>query len=145
MRFKGRVWKDRRLWLIEVPILDAMTQGSTRKEAYEMIVDLIITMANKPEFKVSVVPGKSGTFEVTSDDSKTLVALLLRRQRIKNGLSLAEMAKRLGAKSRNSYARYEQGTSVPTVEKLDELLKTVSPHNDFVLVQAGSDLSTINE
>jgi len=40
----------------------------------------------------------------------------------------------LGAKSRNAYARYEQGRSVPTVEKLDKLLQAVSGGRDFVLL-----------
>ena len=60
-------------------------------------------------------------------------AFLLRRERSKAGLSLAEMAKRLGAKSLNAYARYEQGRTVPTVPKLSELLSAVSPGKDFVL------------
>ena len=61
---------------------------------------------------------------------------LLHRQRTKHGLSLAEVAERLGAKSLNTYARYEQGKSVPTVEKFNQLLSAVSPEMDFVLVES---------
>jgi hypothetical protein len=43
---------------------------------------------------------------------------------------------RLGAKSRNAYARYKRGTSVPTVEKLSELLHAVAPGQDIVLRQS---------
>jgi len=43
------------------------------------------------------------------------------------------MAERLGATSRNAYARYERGEVVPTVEKLDALLKATSPNGDFVI------------
>jgi transcriptional regulator with XRE-family HTH domain len=53
------------------------------------------------------------------------VAVLLRRARARSGLSLAEVSRRLGHSSRNSYARYEQGRAVPTVEKLAELLGAV--------------------
>jgi transcriptional regulator with XRE-family HTH domain len=63
---------------------------------------------------------------------KTLVALLLRRQREKRGISLAEAAKRLEQKSRNAYARYEQGQTVPTVEKLEKLLKAIAPDQELV-------------
>ena len=73
------------------------------------------------------------TFEVSASDMRPLVSLLLRRQRERSGLSLADAAARLGAKSRNAYARYERGTSLPTVEKLDALLHAVSPERDFVL------------
>ena len=87
MRVQGRVFKDGKFWLAEVPILDAMTQGFTR-------------------------------------------AL--------SGLSLAEAAERLGAKSRNAYARYERGDSSPTLEKLSELMAAVSPSEDFVLQRIAS-------
>ena len=49
---------------------------------------------------------------------------------------LADVAERLGAKSRNAYARYEQGESVPTADKLMELLVALDPGRDFVLSEA---------
>ena len=136
MRFHGKMYKDEKFWLAEVPILDAMTQGRTRKEAFNMVKDLLETLANRPGFVVEVRPGRQGDFEVSSSDTRGMVSLLLRRQRERSGLSLAEAAARLGAKSRNAYARYERGTSVPTIEKLTELLQAVSPGQDFVLQQS---------
>jgi hypothetical protein len=133
MRFQGRVYKEGKFWLAEVPILDAMTQGRTQKEALAMVQDLLETLANRPGFSVEVHPGRQGTFEVSAADTRGLISLLLRRQRERSGLSLAEVAARLGAKSRNAYARYERGVSAPTVEKLAELLQAVSPGQDVVL------------
>ena len=133
MRFSGRVHEDGGFWLAEVPVLDAMTQGRTREEALSMAEDLLESLANRPGFSVRVHPGKGDDFEVSSPDTRGLVSLLLRRQRERSGLSLAEAADRLGAKSRNAYARYERGTSTPTLEKLSELLRAVSPDCDFVL------------
>jgi transcriptional regulator with XRE-family HTH domain len=51
-------------------------------------------------------------------------------------LSLSEVARRLGVTSINTYARYEQGRSVPTVQKLSQLFAAVSPERDFVLVES---------
>ncbi|MBT7864676.1 MAG: helix-turn-helix transcriptional regulator [Gemmatimonadetes bacterium] len=136
MRFQGRVFKDGKHWLAEIPILDTMTQGYTRKEALVMVEDLVETLANRSGFSVDVHPGHKGEFEVSSTDTRTMTSLLLRRQRERSGLSLAEVAQRLGAKSRNTYARYERGTSAPTLEKLNELLAAVSPDRDFVLHQS---------
>ena len=136
MRFQGNVYKDGRFWLAEIPILDTMTQGYTRKEALSMVEDLLETLVDRPGFAVEVHPGKQGNFEVSSIDTRSMTSLLLRRQRERSGLSLAEVAKRLGAKSRNTYARYERGTSAPTLEKLNELLQAVSPDRDFVLQQS---------
>lgn len=137
MRFQGKIYKDGKFWLAEIPILNTMTQGYTRKEAYVMVKDLLETLANRPGFSVKVHPGKQGNFEISSPDTRTMISLLLRRQREKSGLSLSEVTERLGAKSRNAYARYERGTSAPTLEKLEELLQAVSPERDFVLHQNG--------
>jgi predicted RNase H-like HicB family nuclease len=137
MRLHGKVYKDGKFWLAEVPILNAMTQGHTRTEALSMVKDLLETLVNHPEFAVEVHSGEHGEFEVSCTDMRRLIGLLLRRQRERSGLSLAEAAARLGAKSRNAYARYERGTSTPTVEKLSQLLQAVAPGQDFVLEQSG--------
>lgn len=136
MRLHGKVYQDGKFWLAEVPILNAMTQGRTRAEALAMAKDLLETLVNRPKFTVEVHPGQYGEFEVSSADIRSMIGLLLRRQRERSGLSLAEAAERLGAKSRNAYARYERGTSVPTVEKLSKLLQAVAPGQDFVLEQS---------
>lgn len=133
MRFEGRVFKSGRYWAIEVPILSVVTQGQTKKEAFEMIADAIEVLVNKPAFEVRVFPGKGEYFEVGASDEATLTAFLLRRERTKSGLTLAEVARRLGSKSLNTYARYEQGRSVPTVPKLSELLSALVSGKDFVL------------
>lgn len=142
MRFGGRMIKSGRYWAIEVPILGVFTQGRTKKEAYEMIADAIESLVNKEGFKVEVYPGKGEYFEVYSQDLPAMIAFLLRRQRVRHGLSLAEVADRLGGKSLNTYARYEQGKSVPTIEKFSQLLSAVSPERDFVLVESQNPLGT---
>jgi len=136
MRFYGHVYKEGKFWLAEVPMLDAMTQGHTRKEALAMVADLLETLVNRPGFSVQVHPGKHGAFEVSAAETRYLLSLLLRRQRERSGLSLAEAAARLGATSRNAYARYERGTSMPTLDKLTELLQAVTPGQDFVIQQS---------
>ncbi len=137
MRFEGRIWKDGEFWLIEVPALQAMTQGHTQREAYEMMKDLLETMANQPGFEATVYPLPGDELEVSANDVKVLVALLLRRQRERSGITLAEAAERLQQKSRNAYARYEQGQAVPTIEKLEELLRAIAPDQQLVWRLAG--------
>ena len=67
---------------------------------------------------------------------RALTAFLLRRARQRAGLSLAQIAECLGATSINAYARYEQGRSVPTIQKLSELFAAVMPHRDLVLAES---------
>ena len=135
MRLAGRIWKEGRHWLVEVPMLDALTQGRSRGEALRMLADLVATMSPTPELHVAVLPGAGEDLELGVADVAALVAILLRRQREKHGLSLSEVARRLGARSKTAYARYEQGRSVPTVEKLFELLAAVAPGDDFALMR----------
>ena len=59
--------------------------------------------------------------------------MLLRRQRECHGLTLSEVAERLGQSSRNAYARYEQGKAMPSVEKLEQLLTAIAPKQKLVL------------
>lgn len=133
MRFEGKVVRDGRFWIAEIPLLDAMTQGRTRKEALAMIGDWLETMVNRQGFTAEVHPRSAGEFEVSGTDAAAMTALLLRRRREASGASLREVASRLGASSRNAYARYERGDAVPTVDKLDALLKATSPGGDFVI------------
>lgn len=142
MRFQGTLVKDGRHWLAEVSLFDAMTQGRTRKEALEMVADWFATLVDRNDFQVEVVPTGKTSFLVGSSDTATMVSVLLQRQRQKSGLSLAAAAARLGAKSRNAYARYEQGVSVPTIGKLDELLRAVAPDREIVIHEIPAEYRT---
>lgn len=132
MRFEGRITKDGKFWLVEIPAFDALTQGRTKREAYEMAKDLIETMAGKPEFQVTIYPAGRDAFEIGANSIGTLLALLLKRQRERQGMTLSEAAERLGQTSKNAYARYEQGKAMPSVEKLEQLLKAVAPDQKIV-------------
>lgn len=132
MRFPGRIKKDGKFWLMEIPAFDAMTQGRTRREAFAMAEDLIETMAGTRGFRAVVYPTGRATFEIGANRIGVLLALLLRRQRELRGLTLADAAKKLGQRSKNAYARYEQGKTMPTVEKLEQLLKAIAPDQTIV-------------
>ena len=139
MRFSGRIFRSGRFWAIEVPILGVYTQGQSRRDAFEMIADAIEILVDQEGFTVQVYPGMGDYFEVGSSDQSGLIALLLRRARHRSGLTLAEVAERLGAKSLNGYARYEQGRAVPTITKLTELYAAVTPRGDFVLCECRAE------
>ena len=132
MRFEGRVGKDGRFWLAEIPAFDALTQGRTKRDALAMAKDLIETMAAVTGFEVTLYPSAGGSFEIEANRTGILLALLLRRQRERQGLTLAQVAQRLGQRSRNAYARYEQGRAMPTVEKLEQLLKAIAPEHRII-------------
>lgn len=120
--FSGKVWKDGKFWLVEIPALDVLTQGKSRKDALFMVKDAIEALVNEKGFRIKASAVVDGEFILSANDIAPLVALMLKRQRAKNGLSLADMQERLHTKSRNAYAQYEQGRSVPSVPKFMEFL-----------------------
>jgi hypothetical protein len=121
---------------IEVSILTVVSQGRTKKEAFEMIADAFKTLVHKPDFKIHLFPGKGEYFEIGASDESALTAFLLRRERAKSGMTLAEVARKLGSKSLNTYARCVQGRTAPAVPKLSELLSAVASRKDFVLTES---------
>ncbi|HUP63384.1 MAG TPA: helix-turn-helix domain-containing protein [Thermoanaerobaculia bacterium] len=137
MRFAGRLNRDGRWWLAEIPLLDALTQGRTRREALDMVKDWLETAVNRADFRATVHERGRTEFEVSGSDATSMIALLLRRRRAASGASLRDMATRLGATSRNAYARYERGEAAPSLEKLDALLKATAPGGDFVIREIG--------
>lgn len=135
MRFEGRVWKDKgnRFWLIEIPLLDVMTQGTSRENALRMLADAIEGLVDRKGFKVNVRIATRAEITVGANQEGLLIALMLKRQREAHQLTLMEVARRLKSKSPNAYARYEQGKSVPSVEKLNELMKAIDPGFEPIL------------
>ena len=125
MRFTGQLVKSGKWYAAEVPMLGIDTQGRTKAEAYAMVKDAIESLVDRKGFEATVYPGKGNYFEVGANDHAIWVAFLLRRQRFVHGMSLADVTKRLGLKSRNAYARYEQGRSVPSADKMLELLQAL--------------------
>ena len=98
-----------------------------------MVGDYIESAINQKDFKVFVRKLGANKLIIETNKDAYLVAFLLKRLRLRAGLSLADVAKQLGAKSRNAYAQYEQGRAVPTVTKLRELLDIISPKTSLIL------------
>lgn len=134
MEMEGKIWKDGKFWLVEIPALDAMTQGKTRKEALAMAEDLVIGMALMyfkdeigKDFAVTVIDYKKDVIGITVSDNKLLLALSLRRQREKSGSTVREASERLGSKSPNAYAQYERGKIGISLDKYEQLLMAANP------------------
>lgn len=140
MEIEGKIWKEGNWWLVEIPSLDAMSQAKTRKEALLMAKDLVKEMMKSyfeeeigRGFRVDVSDDRKNTIFVTTNETKLLMSLSLRRQREKSGSTIKEAAGRLGSKSPNSYAQYERGTTNITIEKFEALLFAANPSDQVRL------------
>ena len=96
------------------------------KEAIELVVDL-------EGFKVTIELAQNNNFFIVPNHIGPILAMILRQKRVDNGLSIREVADRLGQSSPNSYGRYETGKSIPTIEKFDELLAAIDPGSSSIL------------
>jgi len=118
--------------------LGAYGQGRTRKAACDALArtvrDFAADYGPLAGFDVQVTDGGEDTIYVTSNDPARLLSLLLRRQRELHELSLADVAKAMGNKSRNGFAQYETGRSEPSITKLQELLDAVAPELAVAIV-----------
>lgn len=121
-------------WAAEAPVAGVYTQGRSRRDAAAMLADAFESLINRPGFKVTVVDeGDGEQVLIEANEPAALAAYVLKYQREVHGLSLAQAARALGASSRNAYARYEQGTSVPTLDKFAELLRAVAPEVTLII------------
>ena len=54
MRLEGSVIREGKFWIAEIPILEAITQGTSHKGALEMIVDWLEVMVDRKGFRAEV-------------------------------------------------------------------------------------------
>lgn len=134
MELESKIQKNKKFWLIEVPALDAMTQGRTRDEAIEMIKDLLKEMVinyfpreDSSTLEFNIVEYNKKTVGVTCNNNGLLLALSLRRQREKSGSTVREVSERLGSKSPNAYAQYEKGKVRISLDQYEKLLNAANP------------------
>ena len=87
MKLEGRIWKSRdsRFWLAQLPDLELVTQGKSRKDAAAMLADAVECLVNHDRFRVEVKIGKGGVCSISSTDDVRLAALTLRRLRARDG------------------------------------------------------------
>ncbi|MFZ4100206.1 MAG: type II toxin-antitoxin system HicB family antitoxin [Chlamydiia bacterium] len=131
MEFEGKVWKDGRAWLVEVPALNLMTQGTTKKDALEMAQEAVFGLVEcyfesevMGDFAVTASDRKNGMIGISANDMKLLPALSLRRQREQSGSIIREASARLGSQSPNAYAQYERGKTNISIDKHEALLRS---------------------
>jgi len=98
-----------------------------------MLRDAIESLVNRDGFRVSVETDRGGRCTIGSNNDAVLVAFMLRALRAREGLSVREVASRLGAKSPNAYAQYETGRIAPSIDTLSRLLAALNPEFDAVL------------
>ena len=136
MEFDGFVRKTRnsKFWLIHLPALDLMTQGTSKDNAFDMLEDAILELVHsyfgynaKRARKLSIIRDEGSGFGVSANNSKLLLSLALRRQREMSGATVREASNGLKSKSPNAYAQYERGNINISLDTYERLLRAANP------------------
>jgi DNA-binding XRE family transcriptional regulator len=133
MMLIGRIAKETGpWWSAECEVIGAFTQGRSRKDAAAMLADCIEAKIGRSGLKVTVTELRQDDDHayavlVAANEPASLAVEVLKYQREVHHLTLADVAKKLGASSINSYAAYEQGKREPSLSKYLELLGAVAP------------------
>lgn len=136
MMLSGRLFEECGGWSIDCDIVGVYTQGPTREIALANLAEAIEMVVEQDGFKVTVtetgqVDAEVEIVFVDPSNPSALLAGVLRQQRGRNGLSLSDVASKLGASSVDEYAAYEEGKADPSISRFSEFLAVVAP--DFVL------------
>lgn len=135
VKFEGKLAKEGKYWMVCVPALDIYTQGKSKKDAFAMIKDAVELVVDQKRFAVVVSPLPHNQFVLRTKrtkDDRYLIALMLKNQRAKYGLSITQVADRLKI-SRNAYAQYEQARAIPSIAKVEEFIHAMSDQVHVVL------------
>src|SRR5215470_4549809 len=132
----GTITKRKAAWIASCDAIGAVTQAATLGSAIESLADAIEILVDRKGFRANVsdVRGERGEHTVLIDSTEPamLCAAVLRYQRSRNKLSLADVAERLG-KSRNVYSTYERGEREPSLRQFRELLAAVAPNMALIV------------
>jgi hypothetical protein len=147
----GKIWESksgepalRGYWAARCDLLGAWTQGKGRKAALNALRSLVElqvkdAVPSATDFRATVteigkdVDGRARVL-IEGSDPAALTARVLKYQRGVHGLTVAEVAARLGSAHPNSYSAYERGEREPSLSKCRELLGAVAPELAVSLV-----------
>ena len=133
MKLEGRVWKDKNFWLVEIPSVDILTQGRSKKEALFMLKDALELLIEDEDFKCEVKSSRGEALYVEFQQIDLVIPFILKRLRERSNLTIREVAERLGHKSHTAYARYESGKVKVSLDKFSEYVKAIDENQDLIL------------
>jgi len=127
MMLHGRIFKDGPGWAAHCDALGAFTQGRTRKDAIAMLVELVELKVGQHGFRAKVDDGEGEDVLITGSNPAQLFGGLLRYQRERRDMSIADAAERIGASSRSIYARMERGEHSPRLDTMQAAIAAIAP------------------
>jgi transcriptional regulator with XRE-family HTH domain len=121
----GREW-----WYAECPAIGAYTQGHSRNDARFMLADCVECCVHRRGFKVRVLEvgrtAKGFSVVIDANRREQLAAYMLLFQRSIHKMTRETVAQRAGLEVA-TYAAYEEGHAIPSLDTLGALLEIIAP------------------
>ena len=133
MKIEGKIKKSGKWWAVEVPLLLVVTQGKTKKIAIHMIKEAIEELIDVKEFEVCIDNVQADTFSVATNNTRRLMAFILKQQRSYHKKSIRQVAAKLGSDSPTAYSRYEQAKTGLSIDKFTQILAAINEESEPVL------------
>jgi ribosome-binding protein aMBF1 (putative translation factor) len=124
MHIHAKLEKSGKHWLIEFPFLDIVTQASNKRGLVTMATSLLNDTIDR-DLGLTVVAKAENLLTLHTSDTRGYLALVIHCRRQMLGMTQAELATKIGAKSATAVARYEQCKTSPSLEVLEKLLAGV--------------------
>jgi predicted RNase H-like HicB family nuclease len=125
MILPGIITKEDGFWIAECAALDAMTQGRTKKEALQMLLDWVQTALDDPSFSIDLREVSKGALHLTFEDPRRIVGLIIERARESAGMTYEEVAFKVGLKNRSGIKSMTLGKHDHRFSKLLSTLNAV--------------------
>lgn len=109
MRLEGRLTKEGNWWLVECDALQMATQAKTKNEALEMAKDWVWAMIGDYKISIGVELTGKDTFALAFEDPKPIIGLMIEQLRSSSNMTMDELAKALGLKSRSNIKTMTSG------------------------------------
>jgi len=126
MRIEGKVWKDGKFWVVALPVLEFSTQALKASDVEVMMVDAVRSAMEEPRLRVKFMKNDQDSWSLEFADAKDFVTFFLKQLRLQQGLSVEEVSRKLGYKSRASYFQYEAGRREPSIGQFETIVKAMS-------------------
>ena len=116
-----------------MPLLLVFSQGKTKKSALAMIKEAVEDLVDAKGFKVSISDVQANTFSLSANNTKWLMAFILKQQRLRNKKSIKQVAKQLGFASPTAYSRYERAGTGLSIDKFMSILSAINKEVEPIL------------
>ncbi|MYE07728.1 MAG: helix-turn-helix transcriptional regulator [Oligoflexia bacterium] len=84
-------------------------------------------------FEVCIDNVQIDTFSIAANNTRELMAFILKQQRLHHKKSIRQVAVKLGSDSPTAYSRYEQAKTGLNIDKFTQILSAINEESEPVL------------